>query len=300
MTGKTEFMKIAASEAETSVRSGDGGPFGAAVVKDGKILSLGRNQVVKTGDPTSHAEVMAIRNAVSVFTEEKQPIDFSDADIYSTCEPCPMCLSAICHAGIKQVYCGCTREDARKAGFDDSFIYEIFSGTAEKKQIEINETDNIREFIATEYKINPAQLDSGIEALLIKADRDQRGKVIKAEIAGTGKNGFEDTGDPTSFAAINAIRNLASANRYFDLSAYEMVVIYKPGPLSFSAMHWAKLTKIFCGKTTEPHNGVDPEAVLHTINGTPDSSLLSCEHLGREICLPAFRLWEEKMDRIGY
>ncbi|MCX6111846.1 MAG: nucleoside deaminase [Proteobacteria bacterium] len=108
-----------------------GGPFGALVVKDGKIISEAYNEVTHTNDPTAHAEVLAIRRACKTLNT----FDLSDCEIYSSCEPCPMCLGAIYWARIKKLYHSSTREDAENAGFDDSIIYREFELKSKKKRL---------------------------------------------------------------------------------------------------------------------------------------------------------------------
>ncbi|GAB6073399.1 nucleoside deaminase [Nautilia lithotrophica] len=119
-----EFMLEAIKEAKKGVQKGDGGPFGAVVVKDGKIIGRGHNQVVGLKDPTAHAEIQAIRDAA------KNLNDFSlkGCTLYVTAEPCPMCFGAIHWARIDKVIYGATRDDAAKIGFDDSLIYDIIQG----------------------------------------------------------------------------------------------------------------------------------------------------------------------------
>lgn len=124
-------MKIAIEEARKGMKNNEGGPFGAAVVRNGKIIAKGRNLVIKTNDPTAHAEIIAIRRA----TAKLKRFDLSDCEIYSSCEPCPMCFSAIHWAKIRKLYFGCTRNDAAKIGFDDKFIYDVIQGKAAKKQV---------------------------------------------------------------------------------------------------------------------------------------------------------------------
>lgn len=102
-----------------SVANG-GGPFGAVIVKDGKIVAEGSNCVTLNNDPTAHAEVTTIRKACTALNT----FDLSGCDIYTSCEPCPMCLSAIYWARIERIYYGCDKVDAKNIGFDDSFIYE--------------------------------------------------------------------------------------------------------------------------------------------------------------------------------
>lgn len=131
MTNK--FMQIAIEEAKKGVQKKDGGPFGAVIVKDGKVISKAHNMVIKTNDPTNHAEMVAIRKACKKLGR----FDLSDCEIYSSSESCPMCFSAIHWAKIKKAYYGCTRKDAEKIGFDDKFIYDVLSGKAKKKQVKI-------------------------------------------------------------------------------------------------------------------------------------------------------------------
>lgn len=103
-----------------NVRSGRGGPFAAVVVRDGRILAEGANSVTATNDPTAHAEITAIRNAC----RKLGAFELRDCEIYTSCEPCPMCLGAIYWARPARVYFGCTTSDASQAGFDDTFIYK--------------------------------------------------------------------------------------------------------------------------------------------------------------------------------
>jgi len=102
-----------------NVRNG-GGPFGAVIVKDGKIVSEGTNRVTSHNDPTAHAEISAIRQAA----KKLNTFNLSGCTIYTSCEPCPMCLSAIYWAHIDKIYFGNTKTDAKEIGFDDSFIYD--------------------------------------------------------------------------------------------------------------------------------------------------------------------------------
>jgi guanine deaminase len=115
-----DYMRKATNEAYKGMRAKDGGPFGAVIVKKGKIIATAHNMVLKTKDPTAHAEITAIRKA----TKKLKRFDLSDCEIYSSCEPCPMCLAAIEWARMKKLYYGCTREDANSAGFSDRDLYE--------------------------------------------------------------------------------------------------------------------------------------------------------------------------------
>jgi len=114
------FMSRAIALAVDNVRSGRGGPFGAVVVKDGKIIAEGANNVTATNDPTAHAEVVAIREAC----KKLGAFELTGCEIYTSCEPCPMCLGAIYWARPDRIYYGNTADDAAKAGFDDSHIYD--------------------------------------------------------------------------------------------------------------------------------------------------------------------------------
>jgi len=103
-----------------NVRSGVGGPFAALVVRDGAVVATGTNQVTSAKDPTAHAEVVAIRGACQALHN----FQLSDCELYTTCEPCPMCMGAIYWARLSRVYYANTRDDAARIGFDDSFIYD--------------------------------------------------------------------------------------------------------------------------------------------------------------------------------
>lgn len=113
------YMQMAIDLAVDNVGQG-GGPFGAVIVSGGKVLATGTNRVVPTCDPTAHAEVSAIR----VACQKVKAFKLEDATIYSSCEPCPMCLSAIYWAGIRRLCYGATKHDAKAINFDDSFIYD--------------------------------------------------------------------------------------------------------------------------------------------------------------------------------
>jgi guanine deaminase len=119
MQHQKKFMQEAIDLARQNLKHKNGGPFGAVVVKDGKIIGRGVNSVTTQNDPTAHAEVNAIREACAVINS----FQLDDCEIYSSCEPCPMCLGAIYWARPKKFYYAATREDAAKAGFDDSEIY---------------------------------------------------------------------------------------------------------------------------------------------------------------------------------
>ena len=127
-----KYMEIAKELANDNLKTNAGGPFGACIVKDGKIIGKGSNHVLASNDPTAHAEVMAIRDACKNINS----YDLSDCELYTSCYPCPMCLSAIIWANIKKVYYGNTKEDAADIGFRDDFIYDFIGILSE------NKTDN--------------------------------------------------------------------------------------------------------------------------------------------------------------
>ena len=114
------FMQKAIDLAKKSMNSNEGGPFGAIIVKEGKIIAEGNNKVTSSNDPTSHAEIVAIRNAC----KKLNSFQLTDCIIYTSCEPCPMCLGAIYWARPKKVYYACTKKDAAQINFDDQFIYD--------------------------------------------------------------------------------------------------------------------------------------------------------------------------------
>ena len=118
-----EFMKVANDLASKNLKTNAGGPFGACIVKNGLIIGRGANRVLDCNDPTAHAEVIAIRDACKNINS----YDLTGCEIYTTCYPCPMCLSAIIWANITKVYYGNTKEDAAKIGFRDDFIYKYIS-----------------------------------------------------------------------------------------------------------------------------------------------------------------------------
>ena len=131
-----KYMKKAKENAEIGIFNNEGGPFGAVIVDDkGNIIANGNNKVLKDKDPTAHAEIVAIREACKILNT----YDLSNCTLYTSCEPCPMCLSAIIWANIKNVYYACTREDAENVGFRDNDIYEFIKGNnsmIEMKQID--------------------------------------------------------------------------------------------------------------------------------------------------------------------
>lgn len=115
-----QFMQEAIRLSIENVTSGNGGPFGAVIVKDGKIIARGKNSVTSTNDPTAHAEIVAIRNACAALGS----FQLDGCEIYTSCEPCPMCLGAIYWARADKMYFANTKKDAAEFNFDDQFIYE--------------------------------------------------------------------------------------------------------------------------------------------------------------------------------
>ena len=127
---KNEFMKRAIELSIKSVNNG-GGPFGSVIVKGDKIIAEGSNKVTSNNDPTAHGEIVAIREACKKLNN----FSLNGCELYSTCEPCPMCLSAIYWARINKIYYANTREDARKIDFDDSLIYTELQKNIDKRKI---------------------------------------------------------------------------------------------------------------------------------------------------------------------
>ena len=142
-----KFMKVAMEEALKAIRSEEGGPFGAVIVKDGEIIAAAHNRVIETNDPTAHAEINAIRKATKLLGR----FDLSDCEIYSQCEPCPMCFAAIHWAKMKRLYIGANRFDAADIGFDDQYIYDVINGKATKEQVEIIHIDHDECLVPFEY-----------------------------------------------------------------------------------------------------------------------------------------------------
>lgn len=134
---EVDFMQIAINLSKKGMEGGKGGPFGAIVVKDDKVIGQGYNSVLADNDPTAHAEVLAIRDAC----KKLNSFQLEGCEIYTSCEPCPMCLGAIYWARPDKVYYANTREDAANAGFDDSFIYEEISLPVSERRIPMYRVD---------------------------------------------------------------------------------------------------------------------------------------------------------------
>lgn len=150
-----ELMHEAAIESEKNLTTGDGGPFGAVIVKNGKIIGRGHNEVLKEHDPTCHAEIQAIRDACRQLGSH----DLSGCDLYTSAQPCPMCLSAIIWANIKTVYYGNTAEDAAQIGFRDDYIYKFIEGNCKDTKVmtltQMNRDETIKAFEAYNAKNLP-------------------------------------------------------------------------------------------------------------------------------------------------
>lgn len=125
------FLKRAIELAEEGMDKGEGGPFGAVIVKDGEIIAEANNKVTSHKDPTAHAEVVAIRKAC----EKLQDFQLKECILYTSCEPCPMCLGAIYWARPKQVFYALNRQDAAKIGFDDQFVYDEIALDMDERKI---------------------------------------------------------------------------------------------------------------------------------------------------------------------
>jgi tRNA(Arg) A34 adenosine deaminase TadA len=130
-----QFMREAISLSRKNILEGKGGPFGAVIVKDGTVIARGTNLVTSTNDPTAHAEIVAIREACRTL----RSFQLEGCDIYTTCEPCPMCLGAIYWARPRAIYFSNTRDDAAKIGFDDRSIYDEFTRSHGDRKIPIQQ-----------------------------------------------------------------------------------------------------------------------------------------------------------------
>jgi len=126
-----KFMREAIRLSLVNISKREGGPFGAVVVKDGKIIAEGSNKVTSANDPTAHAEIEAIRAACKILNS----FTLAGCDIYTSCEPCPMCLSAIHWARIERIYYGNTRQDAAALNFDDEFLYDEIGKEIHERKI---------------------------------------------------------------------------------------------------------------------------------------------------------------------
>lgn len=130
-----KFMKLAIQLSEQNVLKAQGGPFGAVIVKDGKIIAKSANKVTTTNDPTAHAEVSAIRSAC----KKLRTFDLTGCIVYTSCEPCPMCLSAIYWAKIERIYYANTKQDAEDIGFSDKLIYDELEKPINQRSLPISQ-----------------------------------------------------------------------------------------------------------------------------------------------------------------
>ena len=133
-----KFMEVAIAEAREGMNKNHGGPFGAVVVKDGKIIGKGHNTVVKNNDPTCHGEISAIKDACKNLND----FDLKGAEIYTTGEPCPMCLGAILWANIERIYFGCSIKENDMIGFRDEVFYKNLSISTEKMKVKLVQIDH--------------------------------------------------------------------------------------------------------------------------------------------------------------
>ena len=143
------FMQAALEEAYAGIEAGDGGPFGTVIVRDGEIVGRGHNRVVVNQDPTCHGEMEAIRDAC----KNLGTFDLSGCELYTTAEPCPMCLGATLWANIPVVYYGCTREDSNEIGFRDEVFYEYLAGEADLLTVSEFERERCLELFETYTQI---------------------------------------------------------------------------------------------------------------------------------------------------
>jgi len=152
----TEFIKLAIQLSKKGAESNKGGPFGCIVVKDGKIIGTGSNEVTSSNDPTAHAEVVAIRDACRNINS----FQLDGCEIYTSCEPCPMCLGAIYWARPSRVYYANTRDQAAAAGFDDAFIYEEINVHPSSRKIQmIHLPDEEALQIFKDWIVKPDKID---------------------------------------------------------------------------------------------------------------------------------------------
>ena len=145
MNGK--FMREAIRLSIQMMRRGKGGPFGAVVVRNGKVVGRGSNQVTSTNDPTAHAEILAIREAC----QRLKTFQLDDCDLYTSCEPCPMCLAAIYWARLGNVFYANTRKDAARIDFDDDFIYREVARPIGKRKLKMKQL--LREEVSEKIRL---------------------------------------------------------------------------------------------------------------------------------------------------
>lgn len=153
MTREEKFMQAAIELSQHGIDNNEGGPFGCVIVKDDKIVGRGNNRVTSTNDPTAHAEVVAIRDAC----KNLGSFQLDDCEVYTSCEPCPMCLGAIYWARPKMIYYANNRQDAAEIGFDDSMIYDEMNAAIHERKIPvkaISRSEALKVFECWDYKTN--------------------------------------------------------------------------------------------------------------------------------------------------
>jgi tRNA(Arg) A34 adenosine deaminase TadA len=146
-----KYMREAIRLSIEKMRSGKGGPFGAVVVKGNRVVGRGSNEVTSSNDPTAHAEIVAIRDAC----KRLKTFQLDDCDLYTSCEPCPMCLSAMYWARLRSVFYGNTRKDAARIAFDDDFIYREVALPIRKRKLVMKQLlreEALRAFVEWEHK----------------------------------------------------------------------------------------------------------------------------------------------------
>src|SRR6185436_2723280 len=151
MKSRQDFMREAIQLAEEGMRAGNGGPFGCVIVQGKKIVGRGQNRVTSTNDPTAHAEVVAIRDACQTL----QTFQLDDCELYTSCEPCPMCLAAIYWARFRRVFYGNTRKDAARIAFDDDFIYREVALPIRSRKIPMKQllrAEALKAFVEWQHK----------------------------------------------------------------------------------------------------------------------------------------------------
>ena len=152
---RKEFMREAIRLSLLKMQSGQGGPFGAVVVRRGQIIARGWNRVTSANDPTAHAEVMSIRAAC----RKLKTFQLADCELYTSCEPCPMCLAAIYWARFKKVYYANSRRDAAKIGFDDELIYREVARPVSRRLIPMKQLLRVEaEKVFAEWKDKPGKV----------------------------------------------------------------------------------------------------------------------------------------------
>ena len=152
---KSEFMREAIRLAREEMRRNAGGPFGAVIVRRGKIIACGWNRVTSANDPTAHAEVTAIREAC----RKLKTFRLDDCELYTSCEPCPMCLSAIYWAHIGKIFYAGTRRDAAAAGFDDDFLYREVARPVSRRKIPTKQLSRVEALkVFAEWKRKPDKI----------------------------------------------------------------------------------------------------------------------------------------------